>query len=205
VDVTTSIVGKITTRNCAIVCIWTFYFNLLASFHSITMRLMTNINSAAIDWSVGTRVGEVGGSCITSINSASIVVIANGGDVCVHTACCWVASIGSARIVVITGRAIEGSKDTLGSLVISLVRPEANMSRAHVSIATITINHAGRRRAKQVCVSYISICWVAHIEVAVVTGRNSDGSVDTALDGITSPSEAVISYVGSTVSNSMNR
>jgi len=69
------------------------------------------------------------------------------------------------------------------------------MSRAHVSITTIRIYHAGRRRAVQICVSYISSGLVANIDVAVVAWRNNNSSADTAHDDITSPGEAVVGDV----------
>jgi len=50
------------------------------------MWLMTNINSCAVNRGMGTWVGEIGGGSITSIDGASVVIIANGGDVCVDTA-----------------------------------------------------------------------------------------------------------------------
>jgi hypothetical protein len=106
---------------------------------------------------VGTRVGEVKGLRITGIIRASVVVVANGGNVLVDTSHDGVTRILSARVLIITIRGIEGRDDTLGSLVVSLVRPVADVSGTHISIITISINRAGRRRTEQICVDDTSI------------------------------------------------
>jgi hypothetical protein len=49
INVATSVVGKITTRNSTIVCIWALNIYLLTTRHCITMSHVANIYSCAVN------------------------------------------------------------------------------------------------------------------------------------------------------------
>jgi len=178
-NVTTSVLGRVTSGNGTVIGLRALQGDLLATTSVVASSIVADIDTTAINLGVLARVGKVGRLRIAFILGASTVIVtevSREGSVVAR-----VSSGGSLRVASIDGASvviIASLGDVLlyefadSSLVVLLVRPEARVVSASVLIVTVGIDGASRRRALEIGVVDGTRGLVADVQVAFVGGRD---------------------------------
>jgi len=201
-DVASSVLGGVTSGYGTIVGGRAHNRNLEASKDNVTNGVEAHVLLGAVDGCVCTRERRVGRVHIACINCTVVVVVTKvywqSNALATNSS---VTGIHGTRIVVIALRVSDGGVVALSGLVLFVVGPIANIDGAGVFIVTVRINHASRRRAKQVGILDVSGGMIAVIQTAFIAGGNSLIDKDATLGGVTSPNLTGISLSSSTVIN----
>jgi hypothetical protein len=178
-NVTTSVLGGITSGNGTVIGLRALQGDLLATTSVIASSVVADIYTLASNLGVLARVGKVGGLGVAFVLGASAVVVTEVSRESsvvarVSSGCSLrVAGIDGAGVVVVASLGdvlLDEFAD--GGLVILLVRPEARVVSASVLIVTVSIDGAGRGRALKIGVVDGTSLWVAFVLVAFVGSRD---------------------------------